>query len=233
VLVVKKYDISEDVAIVAVHISDAAWYPYICHYICKSFIQLKLSKLGIDPTNITYVTNYNKMSAFVMENIDRMKSGKEPQPIRIHGLENKTMNELLNDVGILFRDGYNEHDSNFQHEDRPSPPIYESTIIGIGGHRKRESVINKEGVKKVEGRGDLKGGGGSMGGGKQLAVAFGKANIKEHGVSLLLEEWNQVEEEQPLQRVWIRIFQLRLKFMSFLFVGLRLDAWCHPISRYD
>jgi hypothetical protein len=37
----------------------------------------------------------------------------------------------------------------------------------------------------------------------QRSVAFGKVDIKEHGVSLLFEEWNQVEEGVPLQRVWI------------------------------
>jgi hypothetical protein len=35
--------------------------------------------------------------------------------------------------------------------------------------------------------------------------------LKEHGVSLLFEEWKQVEEGQPLHRVWIRIFRLLQK----------------------
>jgi hypothetical protein len=38
------------------------------------------------------------------------------------------------------------------------------------------------------------------------SVAFGKAEIKEHGVSLHFDEWKHVEEGVPLQRVWIRIF---------------------------
>jgi hypothetical protein len=42
----------------------------------------------------------------------------------------------------------------------------------------------------------------------QRSVAFGKAEIKEHGVSLLFEEWKQEEEGHPLQHVWIRIFSL-------------------------
>jgi hypothetical protein len=35
----------------------------------------------------------------------------------------------------------------------------------------------------------------------QILVAFGKADIKEHGVNLLFEEWNQEEEGLPLSRV--------------------------------
>jgi hypothetical protein len=46
-------------------------------------------------------------------------------------------------------------------------------------------------------------------------VAFGKADIKEHGVSLLFEEWKQEEEGHPLQRVWIRIFRLPHKLREF------------------
>jgi hypothetical protein len=50
----------------------------------------------------------------------------------------------------------------------------------------------------------------------QRSVAFGKAEIKEHGVSLLFEEWKQQEEEgHPLQRVWIRIFRLPHKLREF------------------
>jgi hypothetical protein len=46
-------------------------------------------------------------------------------------------------------------------------------------------------------------------------VAFGKADIKEHGVSLLFEEWNQEEEGLPLPRVWIRIYRLPKKLREF------------------
>jgi hypothetical protein len=46
-------------------------------------------------------------------------------------------------------------------------------------------------------------------------VAFFKAEIKEHGVSLLFEEWNHEEEGQPLQRVWIRIFRLPHQLREF------------------
>jgi hypothetical protein len=49
----------------------------------------------------------------------------------------------------------------------------------------------------------------------QCSVAFGKAEIKEHGVSLLFEEWNHEEEGQPLQRVWIRIFRLPHQLREF------------------
>jgi hypothetical protein len=46
-------------------------------------------------------------------------------------------------------------------------------------------------------------------------VAFGKVEIKEHGVSLLFEEWNHVEEGQQIPRVWIRIFRLPQKLHEF------------------
>jgi hypothetical protein len=46
-------------------------------------------------------------------------------------------------------------------------------------------------------------------------VAFGKAEIKEHGVSLMFEEWKQEEEVLPLQRVWIRILRLPKKLHEF------------------
>jgi hypothetical protein len=49
----------------------------------------------------------------------------------------------------------------------------------------------------------------------QRSVAFGKAEIKEHGVSLLFEEWKQEEEGHPLQHVWIRIFSLLHKLWEF------------------
>jgi hypothetical protein len=45
----------------------------------------------------------------------------------------------------------------------------------------------------------------------QRSVAFGKAETKEHGVSLLFQEWKPEEEGLPLQRVWIRIFRLPKK----------------------
>jgi hypothetical protein len=48
------------------------------------------------------------------------------------------------------------------------------------------------------------------------SVAFGKADIKELGVSLLFEEWKEEEEGLPLQRVWIRIFRLPKKLWEFL-----------------
>jgi hypothetical protein len=44
---------------------------------------------------------------------------------------------------------------------------------------------------------------------------FGQANIKEHGVRLIFEEWNQVEEGQLLQGVRIRIFRLPQKLHEF------------------
>lgn len=46
-------------------------------------------------------------------------------------------------------------------------------------------------------------------------MAFGKADIKEHDVSLYFEEWNQVEEGQPLPRVWARIYHLPQKLREF------------------
>jgi hypothetical protein len=46
-------------------------------------------------------------------------------------------------------------------------------------------------------------------------VAFGKAEIKEHGVNLMFEEWKQEEEVLPLQRVWIRILRLPKKLREF------------------
>jgi hypothetical protein len=46
------------------------------------------------------------------------------------------------------------------------------------------------------------------------SVAFGKAEIREHGVNLLFEEWKQ-EEGLPLPRVWIRIFRLPKKLHEF------------------
>jgi hypothetical protein len=49
----------------------------------------------------------------------------------------------------------------------------------------------------------------------QGSVAFGKAEIKEHGVSLLFEEWKQEEEGLPLPMVWIRIFRLPKKRREF------------------
>jgi hypothetical protein len=45
----------------------------------------------------------------------------------------------------------------------------------------------------------------------QRSVALGKADIKEHGVSLHFEEWSPDEEGQELPRVWIRIFRLSKK----------------------
>jgi hypothetical protein len=49
----------------------------------------------------------------------------------------------------------------------------------------------------------------------QRLVAFGKADIKELGVSLLFDEWKEEEEGMPLQRVWIRIFRLPKKLQEF------------------
>jgi hypothetical protein len=49
----------------------------------------------------------------------------------------------------------------------------------------------------------------------QHSVAFGKAEIKEHRVSLFFDEWQQEEEGHPLQRVWIRIFKLPQKLREF------------------
>jgi hypothetical protein len=49
----------------------------------------------------------------------------------------------------------------------------------------------------------------------QRSVAFGKADIKEHGVPLLFEEWKHEEEGHPLQRVWIRIYRLPHKLREF------------------
>jgi hypothetical protein len=59
----------------------------------------------------------------------------------------------------------------------------------------------------------------------QRSVAFGKADIKEHGVNLLFEEWKQEEEGMALQRVWIRIFRLKLREFSVLWaLGSMLGA---------
>jgi hypothetical protein len=49
----------------------------------------------------------------------------------------------------------------------------------------------------------------------QRSVAFGEAVIKEHGVKLLFEEWNPIEEGLQLQRVWIRIYRLPEKLREF------------------
>jgi hypothetical protein len=49
----------------------------------------------------------------------------------------------------------------------------------------------------------------------QRSVAFGQADIKEHGVRLLFDEWKQEEEGLPLQRVWIRIYRLPHKLREF------------------
>jgi hypothetical protein len=46
-------------------------------------------------------------------------------------------------------------------------------------------------------------------------VAFGEVVIKEHGVKLLFEEWNPIEEGLQLQRVWIRIYRLPEKLREF------------------
>jgi hypothetical protein len=47
------------------------------------------------------------------------------------------------------------------------------------------------------------------------SVAFEKADIKEHVVSLHFQEWNQVEEGQLLPRVWIRIYRIPQKLREF------------------
>jgi hypothetical protein len=49
----------------------------------------------------------------------------------------------------------------------------------------------------------------------QRSVAFGQADIKEHGVRLLFEEFKHEEEGLPLQRVWIRIYRLPQKLHEF------------------
>jgi hypothetical protein len=50
----------------------------------------------------------------------------------------------------------------------------------------------------------------------QRSVAFGRADIKEHSITLLFDEWKQEEEEGiPLQRVWIRIYSLPQKLCEF------------------
>jgi hypothetical protein len=67
----------------------------------------------------------------------------------------------------------------------------------------------------------------------QRSVAFGKADIKEHGVRLLFEEWNHVEEGQPLQRVWNMDsnFQASTKTARILgIMGIRINARCYPIG---
>jgi hypothetical protein len=49
----------------------------------------------------------------------------------------------------------------------------------------------------------------------QRSMAFRKADIKEHGVSLYFDEWKHEEEGIPLQRVWIRIYRLPHKLREF------------------
>jgi hypothetical protein len=49
----------------------------------------------------------------------------------------------------------------------------------------------------------------------QHSVAFGSANIKEHGVNLIFEEWCPNEEGQQLPRVWIRIYRLPKQLREF------------------
>lgn len=66
---------------------------------------------------------------------------------------------------------------------------------------------NKTFVVPFPSRGDL-----------QRSVAFRKAEIKEHNVSLHFEEWKQVQEGQPLPWVWICIYRLpqQLRELSVL-----------------
>jgi hypothetical protein len=49
----------------------------------------------------------------------------------------------------------------------------------------------------------------------QRSVAFGSANIKDHGVNLIFDEWRPDEEGQQLPRVWIRIYRLLKKLWEF------------------
>lgn len=87
-------NISEEIAIFAVHIAEASRFPPILGFICESFTNLEFSRLGKDPSNCNYVTKYKKASGAVMENIDRMKAGEKPLPIKINGLENMKTNQV-------------------------------------------------------------------------------------------------------------------------------------------
>ncbi|TVU23407.1 hypothetical protein EJB05_25770, partial [Eragrostis curvula] len=49
----------------------------------------------------------------------------------------------------------------------------------------------------------------------QRSVAFGKADIKEHGVSLLFEEWKEEDEGAELDNAWIRVFLLPKKLRVY------------------
>ncbi|TVU25382.1 hypothetical protein EJB05_27876, partial [Eragrostis curvula] len=49
----------------------------------------------------------------------------------------------------------------------------------------------------------------------QRSVAFGKADIKDHGVSLHFEEWKEEDEGDELDTVWVRVFRLPEKLREF------------------
>ncbi|TVT97097.1 hypothetical protein EJB05_57668, partial [Eragrostis curvula] len=49
----------------------------------------------------------------------------------------------------------------------------------------------------------------------QRSVAFGKADIKEHGVSLHFEEWREEEDGDELDTIWVRVFRLPSKLRVF------------------
>lgn len=179
----EKVDISEAVAIIAVHISEASRFPYICRYICKSFTDLELSKLGNDPLNPTYVTNFKRISRTIMQNIDLMKSGLKPVPSDVSGLETKTMAELIKDVGILYRDALNEEGSVFEHEAPPEDDPTENTMANLkDGRKKRESYqdLNKQ-KRPKGGKGPKGGGGGSIGAGTALTGVGSIGAGRGHG----------------------------------------------------
>ncbi|TVU17555.1 hypothetical protein EJB05_33598, partial [Eragrostis curvula] len=49
----------------------------------------------------------------------------------------------------------------------------------------------------------------------QRSVAFGRADIKEHGVSLLFEEWKEEDEGDELDTIWVRVFRLPTKLQEY------------------
>jgi hypothetical protein len=63
-------------------------------------------------------------------------------------------------------------------------------------------------------------------------VAFGKADIKELGASLLFEEWKE-EEGMPLQRVWIKIFRLQEASRILSLVGFGINVRRYSVYGQD
>lgn len=155
-------NISEDVAIFAVIISEAARLRPVHDYIKDSFLSENpgLSKLGKHPSNPMYVKKYKKISAHIMENVDLMKQGLEPKPFKHEKLVIDSMESALSIVRILFRDAFNS--GLFEHE-KPPKPIFENTLDRQEVKHKRKQDKRKKKGKKGGGGSGGGGGGGSIG----------------------------------------------------------------------